>query len=85
MKIETVKPIPASMAVPTMWVQVTPRGSTASPLLTASRVNAVTPRVFPTTSPAMTPKVTELEKASDSAPPESAMPAFASANNGSMR
>ena len=55
MNRETVKPIPATAATPTMCPQLVPAGSLPRPTRTVSHENAEMPTSLPMTSPKKTP------------------------------
>ncbi len=81
-KMETVKPMPATAAMPTTWTHRTPMGRRAKPMRTASQLKALIPTSLPRTRPATTPWVTDEPTASPSASPLSGMPALARAKTG---
>jgi hypothetical protein len=82
MKSDTVNPTPATAPTPTIWLHRAPSGNRASCSFTASQLNAVIPTNLPTINPVATP--TNTEDGSASTPPESTIPALASANSGTI-
>jgi hypothetical protein len=85
MNSETVKPIPATAAMPTTPAQVAPLGRWPIPRRDATQENSVMPTGLPTTKPRTTPAVTGEPAASRRAPELRGTPALASAKTGTIR
>src|SRR5687767_4606890 len=79
---DIVNPIPARHDTPRIERQVAPAGSSATPDLTATQLNSITPNGFPISSPATTPSATRFARRP--AAPSSTTPAFAKAKSGMM-
>ena len=79
-----VNPIPDSAAPPASCHRSDPGARSPKPLRTATNVLAKMPSSFPPARPAITPQVSVEVAASLSTSESKTMPAFASANNGTM-
>jgi hypothetical protein len=80
----TVNPIPASAETPRICRRFTEPGRRPTPKRTARVIASVIPTVLPTMRATTIAHVTRLDAAARSASGPSRMPAFASANSGTM-
>ncbi|MND99443.1 hypothetical protein D3C80_918290 [compost metagenome] len=84
MKIDMVKPMPASSPTRTMLRQLTSAGSTHQPRRTISQLTLTMPNGFPATRATATAIMTHWGPSTDRSTPERLTPALAKANTGMM-